>query len=198
MAFNFMINRTSIYSVVYALGLLITFTSNPAVAQKRQTVEVPRQIVQRLMKDEDIKGFLEYRQEYRNSGLAKYLTAELIDLNRDGTSELIVRGINEICGATNCYTWIYRKVGNSYQMLLYAGFIQQIELKRTFTRGYRDIIASMHGSAWDSDLTLYKFDGKQYRQVGCYTSTYLFKDKSGGYRESKRPRINRVKCKPEQ
>jgi|SRR6267143_2617122 len=165
-----------------------------AFAQQRRPIKVPKEIVQQLMKDEEIKEFL----KTRNDGLAKYLTAESINLNRDSKSELIVHGINEICGANNCYSWIYRKVGNTYQMLLYAGFVQQIEPQRTFTKGYRDVIASMHGSAWESGLTLYKFDGKQYRRMGCFFRTYRYQDRNGRYLDSKRPKITRVKCEQEQ
>jgi hypothetical protein len=112
--------------------------------------------------DEEIKQFL----KEKNDGLAKYLTAYPVNLNRDGRPEIVVHGINEICGANNCYTWIFQKVGNGYRMLLDAGFIQQIEPQRKYTKGYCDVIGSMHGSAWDSDLTLYKFDGRKYRRAG--------------------------------
>ncbi len=149
--------------MTYALCVILAVTTN-AIAQERRTVKVPQEIVRQLGKERDIKEFLEDRQEYTNDGLAKYLTAEQVDLNRDGKSELIVHGINEICGANNCYTWIYRKVGNSYQMLLYAGFIQQIEPQKTFTQGYRDVIGSMHSSASDSGLTLYN---SCYAARGC-------------------------------
>jgi hypothetical protein len=118
----------------------------------------------------------------------------LIDLSRDGRTELVVHGINEICGANNCYTWIFQKAGNSYRMLLDAGFIQQIEPQKTYTNGYHDVIGAMHGSAWDSELTLYKFDGKKYRRAGCFFRTYRYKDKRGLFRDSKRPIVSRVRC----
>src|SRR5687767_11279057 len=141
--------------------------TKPALAQNRRTVEVPTEIVQQLMKGED-REFIQLKPD----GNAGNLVAEPIDLNKDGKPELWVHGIGpSICGAANCVTWIFRKAVSGYQMLLDAGTIQQIEPQKTITNGYRDIIASMHGSAWDSGLTLYKFDGKQYQQAGCYFRT---------------------------
>ena len=167
----------------------------PVVAQKRRTVEVPKEIVQQLINDKELKELIKLRP----GGSAENLVAEPIDLNDDGKPELEVHGIGSgICGAANCVTWIYRKTANGYQMLLDADIIQRVEPQKTFTKGYRDIITSMHGSAWDSDLTLYKFDGKQYRRMGCYFRTYRYKDKRGSYHESKRPKITRAKCEQEQ
>lgn len=167
----------------------------PVVAQERPTVAVPKEIVQQLIKDEELKELIQLRPD----GSAENLVAKPIDLNRDGKPELEVHGVGlGMCGAANCATWIYHKAANRYQMLLDASSIQRVELQKTFTNGYRDIITSMHGSAWDSDLTLYKFDGKQYQRVGCFFRTYRYKDKLGNFRESKRPRITRAKCEQEQ
>jgi hypothetical protein len=169
----------------FALGTL------HAVAQERRRLQVPKEIVQQVMQEEGLKEFVQLRPD----GSAENLVAEQIDLNRDGEPELEIHGTGAgICGAANCVTWIYGKSGDQYQMLLDAGSIQRIEPQKTFTKGYRDIIASMHGSAWDSDLTLYKFDGKEYRRVGCFVRTYRYEDKRGRKREWKRPQITPVEC----
>ena len=52
----------------------------------------------------------------------------------------------------------------------------------------------MHGSAWDSGLTLYKFDGRRYRRVACYQRTYRYRDRRGNFRELRRPRVTPEKC----
>jgi hypothetical protein len=53
------------------------------------------------------------------------------------------------------------------------------------------------GSAWDSDLRLYKFDGREYRRVGCFFRTYHYRDRHGHMRELKRARITPVACQPD-
>ena len=84
-----------------------------------------------------------------------------------------------------------------YERLLAAGSIQTIEPQPTTSRGYRDIITAMHGSAWDSDLRLYKFDGREYRRSGCFFRTYDYLDIHGRMRELKRPRITPAACRPD-
>lgn len=164
-------------------------------AQRHRPIEVPKKIVRQLMNDEDLRELI----KLRGDGSAENLVAYLINLNRNGEPELVVHGIGiGICGAANCVNWIFRKGGNEYQMLLDAGSIQDIEPQKTSTNGYRDIITSMHGSAWDSDLILYKYDGEQYQRVGCFFRTYRYQDRRGRMREWKSPQITRAKCEPEQ
>jgi hypothetical protein len=168
----------------------IWFAIGPVLAQKRRVVDVPKEIVRQLLKTEE-REFIQLRPD----GSAENLVAERINLGSDGKPELWVHGIGPmICGAANCVAWIFRKTGSEYQMLLNAGSIQQVEPQKTITNGYRDIIASMHGSAWDSDLTLYKFNGRQYQRAKCFFRTYRYKDKRGRFRETRRPIITRVEC----
>lgn len=178
-----------------ALGLLMALGPAPAAAQRRG-VKVPRGIVRQLARDENVREFFEARPELAGDP-AKFLAAESADLDGDGGPEFIVRGINQICGANNCHHWIYRKAGGGYRLLLYAGFVQQIEPQRGATKGFRDLIASMHGSASDSDLTLYKFDGKRYRRAACFFRTYRYRDGSGRFRDRRRPLVTRTKCETE-
>jgi hypothetical protein len=173
--------------------LLLALIVRPAVAQKDRTVDVPKEIVQQLVKDEELKEFIQLKPD----GGAENLVAKPIDLDPDGIPELQVHEIGSICGAANCVTWIHRKAGACYQLLLDAGTIQDIQPQKTFTHDYRDIMTSTHGSAWDSGLELYKFDGKQYRRVAMLLPYISYKDKRGNYREWKRPRITRAKCEPE-
>lgn len=185
--------------ILCALSLVFAFDAKQSSAQRRREVKVPQAIVQQLFKDDELKDALEYKHEYTIEGLSKRLVAELIDLNGDGKLELSVHGINDICGAANCASWIYHKTTNGYQLLLDAGSIQNVKPQRTFTNGYRDIITSMHGSAFDSDLSLYTFDGKMYRLKACFYRHYRnYNDKRGRLHVSKHPLVTRAKCEPEQ
>ena len=188
-------NREQALALVCAVSVSLALVVKPTAAQKRRTVRVPKEIVQQLIKDEEIRELIRLRPD----GSAENLVAESIDLNRDGEPELEVHGIGVgICGAANCPTWIHSKVGTGYQLLLDAGSIQRVEPQRTFTNGYRDIMTSIHGSAWDSDLTLYKFDGKQYQRVRCFYRSYRYKDRRSRMREWRGARITPVKCEPKQ
>jgi hypothetical protein len=170
---------------------LLVIIPQGGAAQERRTVEVPREIVRQLAIDGDLKDLIVLKRD----GRAENLVAQYVELNRDGRPELIVHGINSpICGAANCDHWIYRKTPKGYGLLLEAGAVQQVLPQKTFTNGYRDVMTSMHGSAFDSELALYKFDGKQYQLRRCYYRTYRSRDKFGNFHDLKRPIITPLKC----
>ena len=154
-------------------------------------MEVPKEIVRQLLSgDEGLRKYVRVRPD----GTAENLVAVPLELNGDGEPELEVHGTGDICGAQNCAAWVFRKTARGYEMLLDADSVQTVKPQKTSTRGYRDIITSMHGSAWDSGLTLYKFDGRRYRRVACYQRTYRYRDRRGNFRELRRPRATPEKC----
>ena len=177
-------------AVVSAICIALTILPASAFAQTRRRVAVPRQIVEQLIRDTALAQLVQLRKD----GSAANLVAEPLDLNGDGIPELEVHGINSICGANNCVTWIYRRTASGYERLLAAGSIQTVELQPTVSYGYRNIITAMHGSAWDSDLRLYKFDGREYRRTSCFKRTYRDRDRHGHMRELARPRTTPVTC----
>jgi hypothetical protein len=179
--------------VVSAICITLTLQPASALAQERRPLVVPRQIVEQLIKDTALAAFVQRRAD----GTAANLIAEPVDLNRDGIRAFEVHGIGSICGANNCVTWIYRRTGSGYERLLAAGSIQTVEPQPTVSSGYRDVMTTKHGSAWDADLTLYKFDGRAYRRTGCFFRTYHCLDRHGQMRELKRPRITPVTCEPD-
>lgn len=155
------------------------------LAQHRQKVKVPDEIVRQWMNDEYAKS-----RNYTVAQLARELHAEAIDLNNDGKPELIVEGL---CSPTgNCSTSIYRKTESGYQELLNHD-AQLVRVRRTMTHGYRDVVYDMHGSAFESWLFVFKFDGKKYQLKECFDSSYL-----GTHgRIKKRPTVTRKKCESE-
>jgi hypothetical protein len=157
----------------------------------QEVIPVPRQIVEELRRDQNWGPALSLKAD----GTADNLVAIPIDLNGDGKPELIVHGIGgEICGAQNCAHWVYRQTPDGYQLLLDADVVQHIELQKTKSHGYYDLMTFEHSSAFESAATLYKFDGRRYQQKGCFWQTYEYPDKSGVIREWERPRITPVKC----
>jgi hypothetical protein len=178
--------------LIALVGTCLVLRAVPAATLHRVATGVPVEIVARLRAEG-------YEIELNASGVASNLVAEPIALNRDTEPELKVHGIGPtICGMANCITWVYQKVGGNYKLLLEAGSINRIELQKSFSKGYRDIMTVMHGSAWESDLKLYKFDGNRYQLVGCFFRTYQYEDRHGTMREWKRPRITSRECDPEE
>ena len=96
------------------------------------------------------------------------VTVEELDLNRDGVKEYEVQlsGMCS-CGAHNCNIYLYRRVGQGFASILGENASGLgIELLRTSTNGYTDIQINSHANAATESRTVYKFDGKQYRDSG--------------------------------
>jgi len=151
---------------------LLCVTTSP-VAQKRRQVTVPEEVAQQLLNnDEDGE-----------------LRAETIDLNNDGTPELIVQGGCAAVG--NCSTWVFRKTKSGYQQIL-NDEAQVVRTREVGTHGYRDIVFQVHGSAYESKVSTYRFDGKHYHLNGCIYRNYSYIDKKGRFHIRKRPQL--TKC----
>jgi hypothetical protein len=96
------------------------------------------------------------------------------------------------CGGTgNCSFWVLRKKPNGFDILLDTDMVQTFALERHFTHGFRDLKTSSHGSAFQSGLVRYQFDGKEYRAAECAESLYEVDD---GGNVAKKPTITRVDC----
>jgi hypothetical protein len=72
--------------------------------------------------------------------------------------------------------------------------VQGFSVESTRTHGYRDLMTSSHGSATMHGLTLYKFDGKQYRQTDCAVEEYETREDGS---TADKPTITSVQCEAE-
>jgi hypothetical protein len=105
---------------------------------------------------------------------------EEFDLNADRTPEVVIKGKECLCSPTgNCSFWIYRRGGSGYHELLEAEGVHRYHFLSSRSHGYRDLVASMHGSAYDSTVFLFRFDGKRYRLRECYERSYHEIDSKG-------------------
>ena len=107
--------------------------------------------------------------EQEEGGLRKAqenMTIEEHDLNRDGVNEYQVEMSGPCaCGMVNCSIYVYRKTPQGFEAILddAAGF--GIEQLKTFSNGYRDLMVTARDTAATQAETVYKFDGKRYRDV---------------------------------
>lgn len=95
-----------------------------------------------------------------------------IDLNKDGTLEIIVEGANVDagCGNHSCFIAIYQKVGGGgatgYQRLLQGtGFGFEIGPGRT--KGYLDVHQEYSMGASTHIKVTHKWDGEEYKMTKC-------------------------------
>ena len=174
-----------------AFTLCLVTLSSAACAESRARATVPSQIIAQISRDTMLPETVDTARD----SLSTYLVAVPLELNRDDTPELIVRGTRMMCGATgNCPVWIFRRSEGGFERLLYATTVQTIVAQSTVTRGYRDVLTSGHGSATESEYTLYQFDGRVYRAIRCWVSSYRYVDSLGEAHDLEQPRITPAAC----
>ena len=134
-----------------------------------------------MMADLEIKS----EAELKKNALDTRIT--LIDLNSDGTPEVVAQGMVS-CGATgNCPFWVLGKAKLGYKLLL-KGEAQTFTIQTSGTNGFRDIVLSRHGSYSSGDLTHYQYHEGAYHEVGCYDYDWTVLE-GETVRELKEPRI---------
>lgn len=120
---------------------------------------------------------------------------KMIDLNGDGTPEVIAQGMSG-CGATgNCSFWVFRKTGKHYELIL-NGYGQTFTIQKESTNGFKDIVVASHSSATDSGLTLFRCKDGSYHEAGCYEANWAPLGEDGRVHELKEPRVTPVPCGP--
>ena len=94
------------------------------------------------------------------------LTIEERDLNGDGIAEYEVQLSGMCaCGAQNCTIYLYRRSGTAFQSILEGASGLGLDVLTTASNGYRDLRIDAHDSAATQSRTIYKFDGRQYREA---------------------------------
>jgi hypothetical protein len=147
----------------YGLGLSRLMTQ-PAVQKaskpvETKTVSIPKEIKERLLSVEDVKDGAELR-------------AETIVAGANQTRLLIGGDGRFFCSPTgNCPYWIFRKTRMGYQEEVNLGEAQTVSIEKGKAK-FPDVLARQHGSATDSDLRLYQFDGTRYRLIKCMNQSY--------------------------
>jgi hypothetical protein len=157
--------------------------------------ELLEQISNDLMSDNNFVDFLAY-DNLKTFDCSENFRIEKVDLNRDGRPEFVVRGLDKyLCTVTgNCSFWVYHQTKKGYEKLLEASDVQQYSFRGAASNGYRDLITFIHDSAFESSLSVYKFDGEQYQLAECGGRSYSYIDKDGHFRIRKHPLITLAKC----
>jgi hypothetical protein len=156
---------------------------------------IPAAIVEQLLNEEALRAAGGSR-ERAAAELARELMAEPIDLDGDGRRDWIIRG--DCAAVGNCETTVYRGTRDGFKLLLEADNVQTVRTRRKSSKGLRDLEASSHGSAFDGELFVYRYDGNEYRRVACMVYSYRYLDRRGNAHTRKRPQISREKCEPDE
>lgn len=94
------------------------------------------------------------------------MTIEAVDLNRDGVNEYQVEMSGPCaCGMVNCSIYVYRKTEQGFDAILDDAAGLGLEILMTSSNGYRDLRVTARDTAATQAETVYKFDGKRYRDA---------------------------------
>ena len=148
-------------SVLVALSLFAFH-----VWQREPSKDVRAKLFKQVLADDtDVRECLK-EQADGEAVAQENMTVEERDLNRDGVKEYEVQLSGMCaCGAQNCTIYLYRSTGQGYESMLEGASGLGIELLRTSTNGYTDFQINAHDSAATESRTVYKYDGRRYREA---------------------------------
>jgi len=122
---------------------------------------------------------------------------KLVDLNGDGTPEVIAQGTFQEggCGrAGNCRFWIFQKSGDEYKLLISQESIQSFTIQPSRSNGFSDIVVRMQASATSSTVRLLQYRDGTYREAACYDANWSVSE-GGAVHSLKEPRLTRCSGK---
>ena len=121
---------------------------------------------------------LEIANEKELRKIAEQSRFELVDLNADGVSEVVVQpiGLKAGCGATgNCPFWVFALGGGKYRLILGTSG-QMYRVESHGSNGYSDISVADHDSATEKTIYQFRFLRGQYKKIACYQAWWSTTD----------------------
>lgn len=134
--------------------------------QKREaSKEVRSKLFKQVMNDfSELRECVE-KEEGGTRAAEENSTVEEVDLNRDGVPEYDVELSGPCaCGMVNCSIYLYRQSRNGYELILDDAAGLGLEVLKTSSNGYADVLVEARDTAATRSETIYKYDGKQYRE----------------------------------
>jgi hypothetical protein len=114
---------------------------------------------------------------------------KFVDLNGDGTPEVIAQGTPEDGGCSptgNCRFWVFQKSGVEYKPLISLEEIQSFTIQENRLNGFNDLVVKTFVSSAESTLKLLRYNDGRYHEAGCYDADWSAAD---GHRQLKEPRV---------
>lgn len=149
----------NLFILASVIAVLFVAAPDRAGAQSKQSnlappeftkVSLPEGLARQIVKDDSAKLDAKWLVENVTTTLTS-------DLNGDGKPEWLIG----LCGNHDCSGWIYRKVGERYEMI-FSSYVGDPVALSTSSNGYRDLETG-NGTY----VTIYKFDGRHYKVTEC-------------------------------
>lgn len=167
--------RTSVLAVLVFLSLAVpvSFTQGVKARPVEQSsfcedqpldkpVPVPRGVATLLMSSPAAKEVFDKGSDSELADPAKLFKGSELHLSGSKEVDLVAIGSAPMSGADNGWFWVIGSVRKNPKILLWAGG-NCLTLLHSKSFGYKDI-QTVWSSPQETITTLYKFDGKQYKQ----------------------------------
>lgn len=154
--------------IALVIACISTITAFSAPHEQRESKkEVRSKLFQQALADSpDVRDCIE-KEEGGMRTAEENMSVEEVDLNRDGVSEYQVELTGPcVCGMVNCSIYLYRKSAAGYESILEDASGFGLEVLKTSSNGYADVRVAARDNAATQSQTVYKFDGKHYREAG--------------------------------
>jgi hypothetical protein len=160
------LHRRTQWTVAFIAINCLLFTVFANAQQHNDRQELRAKLFNQVLSDfKDLRECME-QDEAELRKAQENMTVEEVDLNSDGVKEYEVEmSAPCACGMVNCSIYIYRKAGQGFESILDDAAGLGMELLKTSTNGYRDLLVTARDTAATRAETVYKFDGKRYRDV---------------------------------
>ncbi len=119
--------------------------------------------------------------------IASQLRAEAITSSGEQTFLVQGSGQEQCAPVGNCSFWIF----DAQHRILLATQAQTVKYLPTIHNNRNDVLTRRHGSATESTIAQWQFDGKRYRHIRCFDVNYGSLDDIS----YKQPHITSIACK---
>lgn len=157
---------TAIACLICLLGLAAETRSQTHHDQRENKKEVRSRLFKQVLADSpDVRECVE-KEEGGTRAAEENMSVEEVDLNRDGVSEYEVELSGPCdCGMVNCSIYLYRQSPAGFELILDDAAGLGLELLKTSSNGYTDLRVDARDNAATQSQTIYKYDGKRYREA---------------------------------
>jgi hypothetical protein len=135
---------------------------------------------------------MDIKSEQELQEVAARTRVKAVDLRGKGVRDFLAQqsDVGWSCSPTgNCESWVLRKNGDEYSVILHRSAAQAFTIQPTLSNGFHDLVLGQHASATEHGLTLYRFDGFKYRFVACYDANWEILGRDGEVHQLSEPRI---------
>ncbi|HEY6660756.1 MAG TPA: hypothetical protein VI031_06430 [Pyrinomonadaceae bacterium] len=158
--------RLTTLVLLFAMVVVSNRAQPHGEGKQEPSAEVRSQLFKQVLADfRDLRECIE-QEEGGARAAQENMSVEALDVNHDGVAEYEVQMSGGCaCGMVNCSIYIYRKTAQGFESILDDASGLGVEVLKTSSNGYSDLLVEARDTAATRAETTYKFDGKQYREA---------------------------------